>query len=158
MRAPAAGEGRCPGCREIGRPVPRATVGALARLEVDAARLSAKDYRFCETRACPVVYFSASGAHIDRGDLRVAVHQKDDGPQVPLCYCFAVTRARLAREGGAAVAFVTAEVKACRCACDVKNPSGRCCLGDLRRFVRPSPAGKPRPCPSPAPASARLSR
>jgi hypothetical protein len=111
-------------------------VGALARLEVHAARLAAKDYHFCETPTCPVVYYSPIGVRLDRGAVRAAVHQKDDGPDVPLCYCFGYTRSRLAREGDAAVAFVNAEVKAHRCACDVKNPSGRCCLGDLRRFLR----------------------
>ena len=129
----------CPSCGQQGRRVERATVGALARLEVEAPRLAAKHSRFCETRTCPVVYFSAQGVVIERDEVRVAVHQKDDGPDVPLCYCFDYTRARLAREREGALAFVSAEVKARRCACDVKNPSGRCCLGDLRRFLRALP-------------------
>ena len=123
-------------CRHHGRAVARATVGALVRLEVDAARLAAKNFRFCATPDCPVVYVSSTGAGIDRDEVRVSVHQKDEGSGVPICYCFGHTRQRLAREGEAAVAFVTAEVKAGRCACDLKNPSGRCCLGDLRRFLR----------------------
>lgn len=98
--------------------------------------MAAKHYRFCETHTCPVVYFSAEGAVIERDGVRVAVHHKDDGPAVPLCYCFGYTRARLVEEREAAVRFVSAEVKARRCACDVKNPSGHCCLADLRRFLR----------------------
>ncbi len=31
---------------------------------------------------------------------------------------------------------ITAEVKAGNCACEVKNPSGKCCLGDVTRAVR----------------------
>lgn len=54
----------------------------------------------------------------------------------PRYHCFGYTRARLTREGDAGVAFVSAEVNARRCACDLKNPSGRCCLGDLRQFLR----------------------
>jgi hypothetical protein len=84
------------------------------------------------------VYYSADGSRIERDEVRVPAHQKDEASDVPLCYCFGITRARLAREREAAVAFVRAEVKARRCACDVKNPSGRCCLGDLRRFLRSS--------------------
>jgi len=136
LQAKAVGEGRCPSCREPGRPVSRTTVGALARLEVEARDLAVRAYRFCETPTCPLVYFAPEGVRIERDHVRVAVHQKDDGRDVPLCYCFGYTRARLAREREAAVAFVSAEVKARRCACDVKNPSGRCCLGDLRRFLR----------------------
>ena len=121
----------------------RATVGALARPEVEAPRLAAKHYRFCETRTCPVVFFSAEGAVIERAGVRVAVHQKEAGPDVPLCYCFGYTRARLAQERDAVLAFVSAEVKARRCACDVKNHTGRCCLGDLRRFLRAVPPDRP---------------
>jgi hypothetical protein len=126
----------CPSCGRAGRAVSRVTVGALARLEVDAVLLATKDYRFCETPVCPVVYYSPAGVRLDRTDVRAAVHQKGDGPEVPLCYCFGYTRARLTREGDAGVAFVSAEVNARRCACDLKNPSGRCCLGDLRQFLR----------------------
>ena len=114
----------------------RATVGSLAATTVDAPRLAAAEYRFCTTPSCPVVYFGSTGVRLDRDNLRVRVHQKDDGADVALCYCFGYTRDRLAREGDAAVAYVAAEVKAGRCACDVKNPSGRCCLGELKRFLR----------------------
>lgn len=137
----AAARAGCPSCGQRGRPVSRATVGALSRLEVEAPTLAANHYRFCETRACPVVYFSAEGAVIERIGVRVAVHQKDDGPDVPLCHCFGYTRARLARERETALTFVKGEVKARRCACKVKNPSGRCCLGDLRRFLGPTQTG-----------------
>src|SRR6266436_4694265 len=126
----------CPSCGQAGRPVSRATVGALARVEVEAPHLAAKHYRFCETPSCLVVYFAPEGVRIKRDEVRVAVHQKDTGPDVPLCYCFGYTRAGLVGEGEAALAFASAELKARRCACDVKNASGRCCLGDLRRFLR----------------------
>ena len=131
-------EATCPACRRPGRSVSRATVGALARLEVEARDLAARAYRFCETPICSVVYYSVDGSRIEREAVRVPVHQKDEASDVPLCYCFGITRARLARERDAVVAFVNGEVKTGRCACDVKNPSGRCCLGDLRRFLRPS--------------------
>ncbi len=143
----AAGRAGCPSCGQQGRPVSRATVGALARLEVEPPRLAAKHYRFCETPTCPVVYFAPEGVRIERDDVRVAVHQKDNGPGVPLCYCFGYTRARLVGEGNGAFAFVGAEVKARRCACDVKNPSGRCCLGDLRRFLHAMPVDQSEEAP-----------
>ncbi len=126
----------CPSCHREGHPVSRATVSALVRSEVDAARLAACDFRFCQTPTCSVVYYSGNHSRIERDEVRVAVHQKDEASDVPLCYCFGVSKARLVREREAVVAFVNAEVKAGRCACDVKNPSGRCCLGDLRRFLR----------------------
>ena len=69
----AAGRAGCPSCGQQGRPVSRATVGALARLEVEAPRLAVKHYRFCETPTCPVVYFAPEGVRIERDGVRVAV-------------------------------------------------------------------------------------
>lgn len=126
----------CPACARPGRAVAPKTVAALVRAGVEPVRLTDPGYRFCETSGCPVVYYSPGGVRIERDALRVPVHQKDGGGDVPLCYCFGYTRERLAREGESAVAFVSGEVKAGRCACEVENPSGRCCLGDLRRFLR----------------------
>jgi len=31
---------------------------------------------------------------------------------------------------------IKTEVKAGNCACEVKNPSGKCCLGDVTRIVK----------------------
>jgi hypothetical protein len=144
----ATGRAGCPSCGRQGKAVSRATVGALARLEVDAPRLAGRHYRFCETASCAIVYFVPGGVRIARDDVRVAVHHKDGGPGVPLCYCFGYTRARLFGEGRRALTFVRGEVIAGRCACDLKNPSGRCCLGDLRRYLRAVAADQPEEAPS----------
>jgi hypothetical protein len=32
--------------------------------------------------------------------------------------------------------MITQEVKAGRCACEVKNPAGSCCLGDVARVLQ----------------------
>jgi hypothetical protein len=38
------------------------------------------------------------------------------------------------RDGATAVRdMITREVKAGHCACEVRNPTGRCCLGDVAR-------------------------
>lgn len=59
---------------------------------------------------------------------------------MPLCYRLGFTRAdvraEVATTGASTIPDrITAEVKAGRCACEVKNPSGRCCLGDVRKAV-----------------------
>ena len=130
---------RCPRCDEKGRPVPRQTVAAMAKLAVPARALARPNHARCTGRTCEVVYFDDTGAVIERKDVRVPVHWKDDGLDVPLCYCFAHTRRSIrdeidARGASTAFASISAAVKAGECACDVKNPSGTCCLGDIRRY------------------------
>jgi hypothetical protein len=135
----------CPRCGEKGKPVSLATVGAMAKTEVEAAKLSAQEYKLCRNRDCPVVYY-AGKAQLEKGDLRVLVNFKERNYEGPVCYCFnhtvASIRAEIASIGhSTAQAMITKEVKAGRCACEVKNPAGTCCLGDIVRAVQVVMAG-----------------
>lgn len=131
----------CPRCKERGQQVARETVGAMAKLTVPAALLSHESFRYCATQTCPVVYYADSEAVLETRDVRVRVNAKDSGLDVPLCYCFSHTRGSIADELAAtgkstASASVAREIKAGRCACEVKNPSGRCCLGEVRAYEK----------------------
>ncbi len=60
---------------------------------------------------------------------------------IPVCYCFGFTRKdiedEIAESGCSTIAErITTEVKAGNCACEIKNPSGKCCLGDVTRAVQ----------------------
>ena len=66
---------------------------------------------------------------------------KETDDPIPLCYCFNFSRADVRREvaetGSCSIpARITADVKAGRCACEVKNPSGSCCLGEVNKAVK----------------------
>jgi hypothetical protein len=131
---------RCPGCHERGRPASLATVGAMARTEVEAARLSGREYQLCRNRECPVVYY-AGEIKLEKSDLRVPINFKERDYQGPVCYCFnhTVTSIRAEVQGtgrSTAQGMITREVKAGRCACEVKNPAGSCCLGDITRTAQ----------------------
>ena len=100
-------------------------------------------YYFCEARNCDVVYFAsdAQAPVFRRGDLLVPVGAKEGAEPTQVCYCFGFTRKDIKNEiaeAGRSTAAdrITAEVKAGNCACQVKNPSGKCCLGDVTRAVR----------------------
>lgn len=53
-----------------------------------------------------------------------------------LCWCFRITGERLRRDGKKSIAFVTAKIHEGECDCERLNPSGHCCLGDLKAFLR----------------------
>jgi Zinc binding domain len=100
-------------------------------------------YYFCETRDCGVVYFAfdSQAPIFRRGDLLVRVGAKEESDPIPVCYCFGFTRRdiedEIAETGRSTVADrITAEVTAGRCACEVKNPSGKCCLGNVTRVTQ----------------------
>lgn len=136
----AAESALCPESRSVGSNVGLITLKAL--LTADALRrLDGTAYRFCADPACDVVYFDrAADSIFRRGDLRIRVGQKETEDPIPLCYCFDVTEADLAREialnGETGIpAAVAAEVRAGHCACEVRNPKGTCCLGDVSKAL-----------------------
>src|SRR5215470_9528026 len=97
-------------------------------------------YYFCEAQDCEVVYFAldSQAPVFRRADLLVRVGVKESADPIPVCYCFGFTRGdirdEIAETGRSTIAGrITTEVKAGNCACEVKNPSGKCCLGSVRR-------------------------
>lgn len=137
----AAGE-FCPACGATGIAVEPITLKAL--LAPSGLRRGVPSSpRYCTYAQCEVVYFDSAAAAVFReADLIVPVHAKHpDNDGIPVCYCFGYTekliRDQIEQTGtSAATESITAEVKAGRCACEVKNPKGSCCLGDVARVER----------------------
>lgn len=129
--------GVCPVCGKKGKSVATLTVKSLVRDHTRVARSGS--YSFCRTPDCVVVYFS-DGETFCKPDLKVRVGIKESAGPAPLCYCFDYTRADIRRDieesGSTKIPDeIKAEIGAGFCACEVKNPSGSCCLGDINRAV-----------------------
>ncbi len=134
---------RCPECGSPGRLVERVTVKAMLKPE-GLMRLTAPEHRFCATPACPVVYFGIDDA-FSRDEVVVRVYQKEPAGERTVCYCFAIREGDIQRElaengRSTAAERVTALVNADRCACEVKNPQGSCCLGNLTAAAKAAKA------------------
>ncbi len=128
----------CPECGKPGRLIDRITVKAMLRPEA-LMRLSATEHRFCPTASCPVVYFRLEEV-FDRDEIVVPVFQKEPTGARIVCYCFAISereiRTELIHAGrSSAGERIGALVKADRCACEVRNPQGTCCLGNVAAVV-----------------------
>ncbi|MBA2304395.1 MAG: copper chaperone Copz family protein, partial [Acidobacteria bacterium] len=149
-------ERQCPLCGMAGATVELQTVKALL-METALARLQLTHHRFCGEPGCDVVYFDDAGGTFVATDIRVPVWQKQPAGARMICYCFAESestiRDEMARVGASrAVQRVRAHIEARRCACDVRNPRGACCLGDViaavRRAETPGRAGEDESCQS----------
>jgi hypothetical protein len=86
------------------------------------------------------VYFG-EGEAFDRDEVAVPVFHKEPAGDRTVCYCFAISEADLRREivetGRSTAAHrITAHVQAGRCACEIKNPQGNCCLGSVAAVVK----------------------
>jgi hypothetical protein len=133
----------CPSC---GTRSPSVTVVTLYHLlKPFVAREIKPDqtYGVCQTRSCPVMYFSSDHAQFWKvSDIRTTVgfKQAEDEPPHPVCYCFGYTEEKIAGEidengESTVVDWITERVQADECACEYKNPTGQCCLGNVRRIV-----------------------
>ena len=132
---------RCRQCNGQGRRLSRETMESLLKPEA-VSLMQDVDYFFDPTPDCNVVYFSnQADSYFTKDALTVRVGIKESEPPISICYCFGHTlesaREELWATGRSTVAErITAEVQAGKCSCDVKNPSGKCCLGDVHRVVK----------------------
>ena len=127
----------CHQCGREGQPVDRTTIDVLLKPE-SLSQMSVSQYVFCETTSCPVVYYAADGTEFEKNQVRVRVGLKETEDPVPVCYCFGVTERMIHEEiqrtgRSSSAARIRAEVKEGNCRCEVENPSGRCCLGQVIR-------------------------
>ena len=123
---------RCPASGYEGKPVDWTTVAALTSGPVP----SRQDFRLCRDPECEVVYYGSAGTVLRTGDLNVQPGFKE-GSGGLVCYCFLHREADVARElaeRGTTGIFdsIKRQVKAGNCACEVRNPSGKCCLGEVQ--------------------------
>lgn len=131
-------EPNCPACGSHGKSVKVKTIKhwIVTRLVPSIPDIS---FYFCEKRDCPVVYFSEDGSvRYTTKEVRFPVGIKETSVTVTVCFCFGITEDMIRRElretGKSSFStWVAREVKLGNCACDVRNPSGRCCLKDVKR-------------------------
>jgi hypothetical protein len=108
---------------------------------MDASRVISEWYYFCATRGCNTVYFDAAGNRFTRDDIRVRFGMKEEkGPRL-VCYCFGHTEeaieAELRVHGKTTIPErIRAEITANTCECEMRNPKGRCCLGDVAQAMK----------------------
>lgn len=98
------------------------------------------DYFFCSSRGCDVVYFSNEGQIFKKDQMRTMVGEKEiKNPEI--CYCFnffeSDIRDEIETSGKTRIPdFIKERIKEGSCACEIMNPSGSCCLGNISKAVK----------------------
>lgn len=117
----------------------RITLKALLRPQA-LERLGPDRHSFCATPDCPIVYFRV-GEAFSQDDLAVPVFQKEAAGARIICYCLEISEAELRRGietsgASAVVERIRSLVRSGSCACEVRNPQGSCCLGNVMAVAR----------------------
>lgn len=130
----------CSSCGEKGKNVQLITLKSLLKPSALENIAPENSYAFCSNSTCPVVYFSGNHSQtFGEHDIKVPVYQKNQSVNVPVCYCFDWTREQLLQTvdtDQTPVDQIKGHVQAGRCGCEVNNPQGACCLGNVNAFVR----------------------
>lgn len=127
-------------CPECGRPARRVALRTVKAMLTGLALRRLRphdDFRFCGSAECDVVYFSSEQT-FRVTDVRERVFQKDPSGDAPVCYCFDWTRASLVAAVGRGIRpdeEIEGHVREGRCACDLRNPQGACCLGNVKAVL-----------------------
>ena len=137
-KTPAPAKAECPVSKTLSRKVHRRTLEHLLK----ADSIQNMQYYYCTDPGCRVVFFSDKNVpYFTVDDVKVKVFDKDRGDDVNVCYCFNWTRGRIQDEfnqtgKSTASLQIAQQIKAGNCACDIKNPKGECCLGDVNTIVK----------------------
>ncbi|KAF3981893.1 MAG: hypothetical protein HFP81_09790 [Methylococcales symbiont of Hymedesmia sp. n. MRB-2018] len=123
----------CPECGSNSKSVKMRTLYHQLHFPENKKNLLNSPY-FCPLPSCPVAYFSTTGRTIPTTQLKTSEEIKKN----KLCFCFDIDtdiyysalgteRAHYIKE------FVIQRTKLKDCACEIRNPSGQCCLADFKR-------------------------
>lgn len=129
---------KCPECNAEGTSVGQKTLLNLVKEERRKA-IDDGNYYLCATPNCSIIYYNTQGSTtFTKEDLRIRVGLKESNPPIPVCYCFNITeediRGEIRKTGSSTASErIQVGIKARGCACEINNPSGRCCLGEVKR-------------------------
>jgi len=88
------------------------------------------------------VYFILERALFRKADLSVPVGLKEpQNLKAPVCYCFGWTPEKIQAEirntgKSTVIEQIKAQVQAGNCYCEITNPQGSCCLGNVSQAVK----------------------
>lgn len=124
----------CPQCGTACKSVELLTLYHQIRFPENQAIVSGM-YYFCPNKDCATAYFSNTGKNIPKQHLTTHQDLQND----KLCYCFDIDAADYqaalnSNQAEAIKNFVIEKTKSGECACEIRNPSGQCCLSKFKQL------------------------
>ena len=126
---------QCPHCQNTSWPVAMRTL--LHHVQFPWNKdIKEDDFFFCDNPRCEMAYFS-DDTQIEKVKLRAFQPQQ----QAMLCYCFGISIAAyqeaLVNEQAEPInTFILDNTRDGLCACEIKNPSSRCCWAKLQQLEK----------------------
>ena len=134
------GKMECIECSKEAKAVLPKTLDALLTSEAKEFVGTLDGFYYCKTANCKIVYFKEDVTFTQK-DLKVEVGLKEGASPATLCYCFGWSKEKIESEIKAtgetkALSDIKAKMENPGCNCEVLNPSGGCCLGDVGKAIK----------------------
>lgn len=128
----------CPQCRISSKDISMKTIFHHVKFP-DILDVKTSSYYYCADKTCSVGYFSDKGNVIYKHQLRAFSKPENN----KLCYCFDINTEQYinALKDETAIEikkFVIQKTKSGDCACEIRNPSGQCCLANFKHLEKDS--------------------
>ena len=130
----------CPVCKNKAKEVSAITVKFLVKDDYLKELSSVKDFFYCQTSDCEVIYFKLNEI-IKQEHLIKEVGLKEWANPKTVCYCFNWTKEKISDEVNKlgktnAIGDISEKMNSIGCDCEHKNPSGKCCLKDVKKIIK----------------------
>jgi len=134
------GKIECPKCHKKAKGVLGKTLQHLLVAETKKNLSCFDGFYYCKTPSCDVVYFR-NNEILRQKDMSTIVGLKDGASPATVCYCFEWTKEKIKtqiQESGETNALedIKAKMESPGCSCEILNPSGACCLGDVTKAIK----------------------
>lgn len=131
---------KCPFCGDEGTIVKNITPKSILKDNIVGLISDEKSYRYCKNKNCDISYF-AEDQNFHVADMKVKATHKDNGLDVHVCYCFNYTRDMILKDimnngKSNALKEIKDKMKDPGCFCEISNPQGSCCLGNVSAWIR----------------------
>jgi len=134
------GKIECPSCGKMAKGVLGKTLNCILKEEIKLNIECLDGFHYCKSPSCPIVYFR-DDITLTQKDLSVVVGLKDGATPSIVCYCFDWTKEKIrdeimAKNKTVALEDIKEKMNSIGCRCEVLNPSGGCCLGDVGNMIK----------------------
>ncbi len=134
------GKVACPECGEKAKGILGKTLQHLLTQEAKQKISCFDGFYYCKTPTCKVVYFRGNEL-LTQKDMSVVVGLKEGAKPATVCYCFEWTKEKIKAElettsKTTALGDIKSKMENPGCSCEILNPSGGCCLGDVSKAIK----------------------
>jgi len=123
---------KCPHCTYVAKGVLEKTLNHLLKDDIKLKLQKLNGFHFCKNELCDIVYFKENQI-LMKNDIKIKLDK--------VCYCFNWSEEKIETEinntgKSSALDDIKYKMKNQGCACEILNPSGSCCLADVKKVVK----------------------